>query len=327
MTTFRFDDSALPPDVYHYTSGVGLLGILKSQSLWATHAAYLNDAQEIAYGLNSVVGELRQMANLQEMPEELDHDDLWSTLKRLPLTRLDTIKLVLTFIVKVASDRVTFLQQNAGPFVACLSRVGDQLSQWRGYSGNGGYAIRFDTSALCESVKATQLGAQLELDDPSLEPMELGTRYFITMRYSAEPDLIHRGLLSFISGLLKHLSTRVADESNFDKARFDEIGQQMLRQRAGWILGIAVQTKNPGFEEEKEYRIVTFDEPGIFHSTHIGLVPRVDIEFDPACIKEVIVGPGANLDLRQSSIEYYKKTHRQYSHVKVSVSDTPFRGI
>lgn len=33
-------------ELYHYTTGAGLEGILRSQVLWATHIAYLNDAEE-----------------------------------------------------------------------------------------------------------------------------------------------------------------------------------------------------------------------------------------------------------------------------------------
>ena len=36
------------PELYHYTSISGLEGILKSQMLRATHAAYLNDTTELS---------------------------------------------------------------------------------------------------------------------------------------------------------------------------------------------------------------------------------------------------------------------------------------
>jgi hypothetical protein len=37
------------PELFHYTSAVGLGGILRSQSLWGTHWQYLNDASELQY--------------------------------------------------------------------------------------------------------------------------------------------------------------------------------------------------------------------------------------------------------------------------------------
>lgn len=39
-----------PRDVWHYTTAAGLSGILRSQTLWATETAFLNDASEIDYG-------------------------------------------------------------------------------------------------------------------------------------------------------------------------------------------------------------------------------------------------------------------------------------
>ena len=146
----------------------------------------------------------------------------------------------------------------------------------------------------------------------------MGTRYVTKMRYSSEPEFIRAGLLSFFRTLIEHVSTRYADNAVFDEGSFREAGQQIVRERMAWILGIAVQTKNPGFEEENEYRILTFDDPDRFYPKAIGLVPRVFIKLDPSCVQEVMVGPGADLDLRKSSIEYYRNTHEAYAHVEVT---------
>lgn len=36
----------LPTVLYHYTSQVGLLGILQKKELWATQIQYLNDCED-----------------------------------------------------------------------------------------------------------------------------------------------------------------------------------------------------------------------------------------------------------------------------------------
>ena len=41
--------SDIYPELFHYTTLGGLEGILKSQSLWATHYQDLNDSQEMIY--------------------------------------------------------------------------------------------------------------------------------------------------------------------------------------------------------------------------------------------------------------------------------------
>jgi hypothetical protein len=38
--------------VWHYTNAAGLLGILRSNVLWATDAFFLNDAAEVTYGID-----------------------------------------------------------------------------------------------------------------------------------------------------------------------------------------------------------------------------------------------------------------------------------
>lgn len=327
MSTPLFVEAELPDNLYHYTSSGGLLGMLEKQKLWATHAAYLNDAQETIYGLNNVIRELNVMIKSFKIPDELNDDELWtSTGQAAGLVRWIATKVMLSLVMKLAQDRIALLQQNAGPFVSCLSGKRDQLSQWRGYSGDGGYAIRFDATAFHSSIKQNQPATQLKFDHPALGPMELGTRYLIKMRYSTDSDFIRGGLIAFFRSLLAHIASKADDDPNFDKEMFNQVGQEIVRDRMGWILGIAIQTKNPGFKEEEEYRVVTFADPEMFHATHIGLVPRINIGFAPSCVKEILVGPGANLELRRSSIEYFRNTHPEYSHVDVTESKTPFRG-
>lgn len=324
------EEGDLPSNLYHYTDGGGLLGILDNCTLWATHAAYLNDAQETTYGLNNVVQELKKLSAELSTPPELSGDDLWPPQIQErgwlgAAARWVTVKILISAVETLAKDRVAFLQQYAGPFVTCLSEERDQLSQWRGYAGEGGYAIRFDAEALRASVKDVE--AREGADHPSLGPLEMGARYVTKMRYSTEPEFIRTGLLSFFRSLIEHLSTKyAAEDPDFTEAAFREVGQQIVRDRMAWILGIAVQTKNPGFEEENEYRILMFDDPNCFYPKAMGLVPRVFIGFKPSCVQEVMVGPGPNLELRKASIEYYRNTHEDYAHVEVTESSTPFRG-
>jgi hypothetical protein len=46
-------DDAIP-DLFHYTDANGLLGILRSRSLWATHFQSLNDTSEMHYAIKPV---------------------------------------------------------------------------------------------------------------------------------------------------------------------------------------------------------------------------------------------------------------------------------
>ena len=100
---------------------------------------------------------------------------------------------------------------------------------------------------------------------------------------------------------------------------------------SGWgaaPVGLGTRFKHPGFKEEKEYRIVTFSPPELFSPQDTGLVPRVNIEFDPSCITEVWIGPGQHMDTRESSVRAYLQRHQdRYPNVTVHRSETPFTGI
>src|SRR5579883_2004996 len=53
-------------NLYHYTSGDGLQGIVRDKNLWATHYKYLNDSTEIRYAfeiLKKVVREKKKTAS------------------------------------------------------------------------------------------------------------------------------------------------------------------------------------------------------------------------------------------------------------------------
>jgi hypothetical protein len=48
---FERELPAPPQSLYHYTDGEGLLGILTSRSLHATHSSFLNDQTELLHSL------------------------------------------------------------------------------------------------------------------------------------------------------------------------------------------------------------------------------------------------------------------------------------
>ncbi len=49
-------------NLWHYTDSAGAIGILSTNSLWATSLAHLNDSSELEYGLQVVVDELEKRA-------------------------------------------------------------------------------------------------------------------------------------------------------------------------------------------------------------------------------------------------------------------------
>lgn len=108
----------------HYTSGLGLMGILDSQSIWATNIHQLNDAKEFRHAVGMAQEALRAEGK-----------------NGTPRT------------MEVVRELCGLLErsQALSVHVVSFSEDGDALSQWRGYCPDGfGYCIEFDRNMLAE---------------------------------------------------------------------------------------------------------------------------------------------------------------------------------
>ena len=120
------------------------------------------------------------------------------------------------------------------PFVCCFSREPDLLSQWRAYSDNGaGFAIGFSTDGLrrrCEEHKANKLAI-------TLQPVE-----YVSAKHDS---LGHKIVSRYLDEYEKH-SQEAHSVVIFELPwrTYCELWRE------------AALCKNPGFAEEKEYRIV-----------------------------------------------------------------------
>ena len=102
--------------IYHYTDAPGLVGMISSGCVWATHVSRLNDATEYELGLSIVTQFVRD--NIQKSTRPL------------------------------LEKAITQLQ-SVDTYISCYSSSPNLLSQWRAYSGQGtGYCMGFKTSEL-----------------------------------------------------------------------------------------------------------------------------------------------------------------------------------
>lgn len=99
----------LPQEIlYHYTSLNGVMGIVKSRSLWATEVRFFNDTAELKHAVDFI-------------SSIIDH--------RLA-SRSENIEL-LTQFKRWLNDRIV---NGHMLYVVCFTESGNLLSQWRGYS-------------------------------------------------------------------------------------------------------------------------------------------------------------------------------------------------
>lgn len=119
-----------PPNIlHHYTTQVGLLGILSKNTLWATKINYLNDSNEyqLAFGLANAVFQ-RLIAGETNAKKRTKIETLIGNLKQ------------------VSKKNVC---------VCSFTSHGDLLSQWRAYAGDiAGFSLGFHTTSLRENADA-----------------------------------------------------------------------------------------------------------------------------------------------------------------------------
>jgi len=159
--------SEVHPELFHYTNERGLAGILRSQSLWATHWCHLNDIGELMHFREVLPDAIRPelVAWLKEgAPKEATIDG------RLPVridfngdfTRAaDYFSAVLyenLFKPNPSENLFEFYitsfctPEGAHPAV----RAEGLLSQWRYYGQDGGYVLVFDTAQLEELMQTEE---------------------------------------------------------------------------------------------------------------------------------------------------------------------------
>jgi hypothetical protein len=309
--------------IFHYTDARGLIGIIGSGAIYATHYRYLNDSTE--------GGEIRKLL--------------------LPILEAETAKITARLVeekllsagfYKEHGEQGHRLQaegmyqalvrvgENVSPvFVAsfCKHDEGTEifenglLSQWRGYASGGGFAIEFDEDGIDvlakrESEKYAVVGFKTE--DVLYDQFE---RAFNAKDYEGVAGSMIADIFEALD--ISHIADRI------------DIDQVMTR-----FLTVAPFLKNAGFREEREYRLMTSGirpkhipdgekrmPKEIKYRERAGLiVPFIELFSTlggKLPIKSIIVGPHAHQQLQEESTKMLAES--KYQDVKVRRSRIPFR--
>jgi hypothetical protein len=211
-----------PVALYHYTRGETLIQIVQSGKLWSTHIRCLNDTAEVTYSLEGLQRRIRQ--RLETVPAESHIEPL--------LRRFDQI---------LSDPRL----ETAPVFVTCFSTLGDDLAQWRAYSGaEGGYAIRFDPQQLAKSGRS---------NDILLHRVE----YDLLKQATSLDDILARAERYYIEC-----------EGRARAPNLEEWAQEFLGLYLSYIEPFLICLKDPAFAAEQEWRLIyTYrpDDPTPMH--------------------------------------------------------------
>ena len=315
------------PELMHYTTAAGLTGIVTSGCLWATHAAFLNDSQEIHHFIDGPFREvlLAEVLRLHiEHAAEKSQDQLLAQ-EIAPRSPAGFLERWRASIVKNLNFFVFSMSRPTTEIVAAHGL----LSQWRGYGHDGGYAIVLDTQDLNQLLQAEEkfnlcptfmkkviYTHEANMDDP------------IAAQDTGAMDAIVKGIAMMLRG-----------------ARGDE-----LIELSDAITTLPVRYKHWGFEEECEVRIVALlprKDVANFYAEYHGdkrqpkvpkafirggvPVPYLELFADRPGgsrhlpIKRVIVGPHRDQTLRIDAVQRLLAANG-YVDVAVHGSAIPYLG-
>jgi hypothetical protein len=329
---------SLPDELYHYTGIYGLKGIVESQTLWATHYKYLNDAEEITHFRVKLPEVLRPV--FENMFSGLNPQQ-----KQLLVKEYGSIDIALREEPKNLAATVyntTFGGSGDEPFFAepyitafCTvdkanERIANHglLSQWRAYGAQGGYVIIFDTERLIQLLQeegkqwayAAVFAGDVVYSSPTDEEMR--------DEFCTQIDVIQK---NWEEAFRTHDSTDLKDTYKH-------------------FVSCACRYKHWGFAEEREFRIVIVPTPShiIEIAKAVGktilakkpvssflrngtAVPYLNL-FEGITgladkrlpIKRVIVGPHPDKDKRKIAVE--KLLSQNNIQADVSVTAIPYLG-
>lgn len=321
------------PELFHYTDIAGLEGILKNQTIWATHAAFLNDAREIRL--------------FEERLPEILKPTITDGLAKLASIQANRSLISLRGGMQKVSEEVTpqivagmfnglFGNQTTPPFVkafvtsfctAATTQIAEHglLSQWRGYTKNGGYAITFNTAAL------------YALLTEEAEKWPGHTLILNDVIYSDDDDKLRLELWQLIEEIKTAITQWLQVPPN----------PQALENICFPLIQCACRYKHWGFREENEVRIISIrpgKELAKMHSTYApdtttkplsnfiragATVPCIhlfegisQLPNKPLPITRIIVGPHQNKDERRRAVESLLAQY--HLGIRVSVSEIPY---
>jgi hypothetical protein len=232
------------PELFHYTGIRGLEGIIKSQTLWATHFTFSSDAAEIRAfqpRLNDILrpAVTRGFEDLVRVsPDKQALVEQHGGMSKVIEEGLVAITESMYKTILGTEGGAPFAEPYITSFCTAETREIAQhglLSQWRGYGQEGGYAIVFDTSRLDLLIKE-------EGEKWAYQYMGGGN-----VIYSFDPDKKVREEFGMDEDTLKE-SVASWLKPNGDPKSLENTYYPFIQ--------CACRYKHGGFGEEKEVRIV-----------------------------------------------------------------------
>jgi Protein of unknown function (DUF2971) len=301
-----------PERLFHYTDARGLIGIVQSRALWATHAEFLNDAQELRFGRETLHRALMRRSR-EVMPR--DPSDLGPDYSRATIMRSAADAL------RTRSRRRFQADPSHAVYVSCFCAEDDLLSQWRGYGAAGGFAIGFSRSALGQLGPVDAKPPSIAAPNTTGKPRILEPANGLTM----PPLPVSLARVHYGRQAVKTMIEQVFQE--IAPTHTGHPGATGYGRVQTVIMPALAKIKDDAFSEEKEWRLITVGSPAevCFRPGSLGVIPYIKLAFEPTTIEEVVIGPGAHMELREQGVGRLLG-ESWLDGVTVTRSKAPFRG-
>ena len=311
--------------VFHYTDTAGLLGILSSETLFATDYRYLNDVAETGV-IRDLIMPILESEIAEITPKLIDRgwlDEGFYTELGTAGHRMQAESMYRALVR--ATDNVSPI------FVVSFCRHDKGtpefehglLSQWRGYAATGGFAIEFDEEKLNSLLQA-------EADECAYVTLKSDD-----VRYTNYNNLFDPSVYKGVAGeMIRDLFTdRGIDTSEVTgRKNIDEVVQRYI--------ATAPYLKHSGFHEEREYRIIApCIRPGKlpegetrpaksikFRARGDLIIPYIEMfetSSQPFPVKSIIIGPHPDQEKQAEAVRMALES--EYIDATVRLSAIPYR--
>jgi hypothetical protein len=282
--------------LYHYTDASGLKGIIENDEIWFTDYHYLNDPSELRHGIflaHATIKAARLNAGHAEtlcdmMTDLFAHDNFDSQLQFL---------------------------------IACFSRDGDELGQWRAYADNGrGFAIKFSKRMFGSN------------DPVSANPLMNVTVGPVLYRDAVTKRLHALAIRKAISGL--QMATQYApkhlNQNDIFLGFSDRLAKEALASPMIWN---CLTCKHPAYARENEVRLIILGTKETFKGKLPVRIRKGEVVpyynrpmglRKPGNILEVMVGPAAPIGAEDGVRTLLDKYN---INARISRSKIPYRPV
>jgi hypothetical protein len=316
--------------IYHYTTWDGLIGIIESQSLWATNYKFLNDYSEVTLFKNKLV-ELLYPYTLEAYKTALK---IHSGMKE----KIESVGGLAHIVHKDTEVFVNAQYKATGDDIYILSFCGHHkddnvnnnglLSQWRGYGIDGGFILVFDTIKM-EKLLEEEFGK-----------FQYNIGHISDVIYSDNEEYLEEELSASLITIAEDLKTLFNPET----LRNPEVIPNLNGYPS--FVSCITRYKHCGFKEEHEVRVVAL--PTLFDQSFLDLVREEQVELKPEKqikyrrnkgyntpyialfeegkttlpIERIIVGPHKDMQQRAASLRVMLRKQ----DIEISCSDIPYTG-